>query len=97
MKFLRFAAGALVMAALLSPVVSRAADSDSRVAQLVAASGKALGVAKLAPYKTMRINATVSAIGLTGTLTQYVNFATAGWPRPPTSHRCCSPTASTGR
>jgi hypothetical protein len=74
MKFLRFAAGALVVAALLSPVVSRAADSDPRIAQLVAASGKALGVANLAPYKTMRINATVSAIGLTGTLTQYVDL-----------------------
>ena len=74
MKFLRFAAGALVVAALLSPVVSRAADSDPRVAQLVAASGKALGVAKLASYKTMRINSTVSAIGLTGTQTQYVDL-----------------------
>src|SRR5690349_17332521 len=74
MKVLRLAAGAAVVAALLLPVASRAADSDPRVAQLVAASGRALGVAKLAPYKTMRISATVSAVGLNGTLTQYVDL-----------------------
>ncbi len=72
MKLLRFGAAAVAAALLLVPAPSRAASSDSRVAQLIAASGKALGVASLAPVTTIRVDGNISAVGLNGTVTQYV-------------------------
>jgi len=74
MKLLAVGAAALAAAVLYTTVPSRAAEADSQVAQLIAASGKALGVASLASVGTMRIDAKVSAIGLRGTSTQYVDL-----------------------
>jgi hypothetical protein len=74
MNLLRFAMGAFAASILLTTAVSRAADADPRVAQLITASGDALGVASLASVGTMRLDATVSAVGLSGTATQYVDL-----------------------
>ena len=74
MKLLAVGAAALAATLLYTAVPSRAAEADSQVAQLIAASGKALGVASLASVSTMRIDSKVSAIGLQGTSTQFVNL-----------------------
>ncbi len=74
MNLLRFAVGAFVAALLFTPTASRAAGSDPRVAQVIATSGKALGIASLASVRTMRIDCTISLAGLHGTLTQYVDL-----------------------
>ncbi|MFY9720035.1 MAG: aspartyl protease family protein, partial [Candidatus Cybelea sp.] len=73
---LRPTAGAFVAAVCLTAAVSHAAATDPRTTQLITASGKALGVASLAAVDTMRIDATVSAVGLNGTQTQYVDLRT---------------------
>jgi len=52
MKLLAVGAAALAAAVLYTTVPSRAAEADSQVAQLIAASGKALGVASLASVGT---------------------------------------------
>ena len=74
MKLLAVGAAALAAALLYTAGPSRAAEADSQVAQLIAASGKALGVASLASVSTMRIDSKVSAIGLQGTSTQFVDL-----------------------
>jgi hypothetical protein len=76
MNLLRLTAGAFVAAVCLTTAVSHAAATDPRTTQLITASGKALGVASLAAVDTMRIDATVSAVGLNGTQTQYVDLRT---------------------
>ncbi|MBV9719413.1 MAG: aspartyl protease family protein [Candidatus Eremiobacteraeota bacterium] len=73
MNFLRFAVGALALAVLTGTAIARA-DSDMRVAQLVAASGQALGISSLASVSTLRFDATVSAVGLHGRTTQYLDL-----------------------
>jgi hypothetical protein len=75
MNLLRLTAG-VAAAVCLSTAVSRAAATDARAAQLISASGKALGVASLAAVDTMRVDANVSAAGLNGTQTQYVDLRT---------------------
>jgi hypothetical protein len=72
MNLLRFA-GALAAAFLSLTAVSRAAEPDSRVAQLIAASGSAIGIPSLARVSTIRFDANIAAAGLHGTLIQYVN------------------------
>jgi hypothetical protein len=74
MKLSRLTAGAFAAAILFAPLISRAAESDPRVAHLIAASGRAIGVAAIASSRTMRIDGKISAIGLHGTLTQYVDL-----------------------
>ncbi|HZY96932.1 MAG TPA: aspartyl protease family protein [Candidatus Cybelea sp.] len=73
MNLLRFAAGALAAVFLSLTAIARATEPDPRVAQLIAASGNALGIASLASVSTIRFDATISAVGLHGTLTQYVD------------------------
>ncbi|MBV8198936.1 MAG: aspartyl protease family protein, partial [Candidatus Eremiobacteraeota bacterium] len=73
MNPLRIAAGAFAAAVLSMAAVARAAEPDPRVANLIAASGKALGIASLQPFNTIGFDATISALGLHGTLTQYVS------------------------
>lgn len=73
MNLLRSAAGAFALAGLLTMAVSRAAEPDPRVAQLIEVSGKALGVASLSSVATLRFDERISAVGLHGTVTQYVN------------------------
>jgi len=73
MNLLRFAVGALAAAFLAFPAAARAAEPDQRVAQLIAASGNAIGISSLAPINTIRFDGTISAVGLRGTLTQYVD------------------------
>ncbi|MGC1380569.1 MAG: hypothetical protein WA814_06050, partial [Candidatus Baltobacteraceae bacterium] len=57
---------------LITTAPSRAA-TDPQAAQLIASSGKALGIASLGPVTTIRLDGTVTGLGLTGTQTQYVN------------------------
>ncbi len=73
MSLLRFSLGVLAAAVIFSSAPGLA-QGDPRVAQLIDASGKALGVASLASVSTMRLDATVSAVGLHGTVTQYVDL-----------------------
>lgn len=70
----RFAMGAFAAAVILTTAAAPAAQLDPRVADLIAASGKALGTASLASVSTIRVEGTVSAVGLTGTFTQYVDL-----------------------
>src|SRR5579883_209292 len=77
MKLSRFSAGALA-AILISATFAFAsrpalAAQDPRVAQLVAASGQAIGIQALAPVSTIRFDERIAAAGLHGTLVQYVN------------------------
>lgn len=74
MNLLRFAAGAFAAGLLFTPSIARAAGSDPRAAQVIAASGKALGIASLASVRRMRIDCSISLAGLRGTLTQYVGL-----------------------
>ncbi|MBV8499825.1 MAG: aspartyl protease family protein [Candidatus Eremiobacteraeota bacterium] len=72
MNLLRLAAAAFAAVSLFVPGLARA-DADPRIAQLIAASGSAQGVASLASVSTLRIDSKIKGAGLSGTLTQYVN------------------------
>ncbi|HEY1868919.1 MAG TPA: aspartyl protease family protein [Candidatus Cybelea sp.] len=72
MKLLRFVAAALALTASLAASPSFA-QSDPRVAQLIAASGKAFGASALASISTIRFDERISAVGLHGTVVQYVD------------------------
>lgn len=74
MKHLRLAALGLIAAAIVAPAFARAADTDSRVAQLVTASGQALGISSIDSVNTMRVDMSISAVGLTGTGTQWIDL-----------------------
>ena len=74
MKHLRLAALGLIAAAIVAPAFARAADTDSRVAQLVTASGHALGISSIDSVNTMRVDMSISAVGLTGTGTQWIDL-----------------------
>lgn len=74
MKLLAFAAGILAASILFTTTPSRAADSDPQVAQLITASGNALGIASLASVGAIRVESTVSAFGLHGTATQWADL-----------------------
>jgi hypothetical protein len=74
MNLLRFANGAFALAILSTTIAASAAEFDPRVTQLIAASGKALGATSLASVSTLRIDATISAAGLHGTLKQYIDL-----------------------
>lgn len=76
MKVNAFAAGVLAGSLLLTTAPSHAADLAPQVAQLITASGNALGVGSLASANTMRIEATITAVGLHGTATQWVDLKT---------------------
>jgi hypothetical protein len=75
MTFERSAAGALVAAVLftMSSAPLRAV-ADGQTAQLITQSGGALGVAALARVSTVRTDATLSALGLHGTETQWIDL-----------------------
>ena len=73
MKLSYFIAALLAAAVSIVAAPSRAAESDPRVAQLIAASGKAVGVSALASVSALRLDERVSAVGLKGTAVQYVN------------------------
>jgi hypothetical protein len=73
MNVLRYAAAGIAAAVLCAGAPARAASSDPRVAELIAASGKALNVAALAQVSTIRFDERISAVGLNGTVVQYVN------------------------
>ena len=74
MKYLRLAAGAFAVAVLAATAASHAAQIDPRAQQLIAESGKALGIPSLASVDTLQFDGTVSAVGLHGTGTQYVGL-----------------------
>ena len=74
MNFLRLATLGAIAAAVVSVAPARAAGTDARVAQLVAASGEALGIASIAAANTMRFDMNVSAVGLTGTGSEWINL-----------------------
>src|SRR5690348_5974558 len=73
MRQLHFAVAALALVAIFaaSPTL---AQSDSRVAQLIAASGKAVGASALPSISTIRFDERISAVGLKGTVVQYVDL-----------------------
>ncbi|MFY9665835.1 MAG: aspartyl protease family protein [Candidatus Cybelea sp.] len=73
MNLLRSAAGAFAVAAFLTTAVASATEPNARVAQLIEASGRALGVGSLSSVATMRFDERISAVGLHGTATQYVD------------------------
>jgi hypothetical protein len=73
MTLLRLAVAALAAVSVFAPALARADAPDPHVAQLIAASGSALGVASLASVTTLRLDAKVTGAGLSGTLTQYAN------------------------
>ena len=74
MKLLPAAAGAFAVAVLATTTLSHAAAPDAAAAQLIASSGNAIGAASLASASTMRVDATISAVGLQGTATQWVDL-----------------------
>jgi hypothetical protein len=74
MKYLRLAAGAFAVAVLAATAASHAAQIDPRAQQLIAESGKALGIPSLASVDTLQFDGTVSAVGLHGTGTQYAGL-----------------------
>jgi hypothetical protein len=74
MKLLSAAAGAFTVAVLATTTLSRAAEPDAAVAQLIASSGNAIGASSLASASTMRVDAAISAVGLQGTSTQWVDL-----------------------
>lgn len=74
MKHTRFAAGGLFAAAILMVTATASAADDPRVAQLVAASGRALGIASAASVSTVRVDMNISALGLTGSGTQWIDL-----------------------
>jgi hypothetical protein len=74
MNVFRLATLGAIAAAIISVAPARAADTDARVAQLVAASGEALGIASIAAASTVRIDASISAVGLTGTGTEWIGL-----------------------
>jgi hypothetical protein len=74
MNILRLATLGVIAAAMLTPVLARAADTDPRVARLVAASGQALGIDSSSSVKTARFDVNISAVGLTGTGTQWIDL-----------------------
>lgn len=73
MNVLRFTAAALFAAAFMSVAPARAAG-DPRVAKLVAVSGQALGVASIASVNSVRLDMKISALGLQGTGSQWVDL-----------------------
>ena len=77
MNLSRPAAGVLAVSllALTAPALAGPV-ADPQAAQVIAASGKALGVSSLRSVNTIRIDGTVSAAGLTGTATQYADIKT---------------------
>ena len=74
MNIFRLATLGVIAAAMIAPVFARAADADPRVAQLVTASGQALGISSIASADTMRADMNISAVGLTGTGTQWIDL-----------------------
>lgn len=72
MKQSHFAAAALAVVASLWASPSYA-QSDSRVTQLIAAHGKAVGAAALSAISTVRFDERITAVGLHGTVVQYVD------------------------
>jgi hypothetical protein len=74
MNFLRVATLGAIAAAVVSITPARAAGTDAQVAQLVAASGEALGIASVAAATTMRFDMNISAVGLTGTGSEWINL-----------------------
>ncbi|HLX26465.1 MAG TPA: aspartyl protease family protein [Candidatus Cybelea sp.] len=72
MKQLHIAAAALAVVASFAASPARA-QSDSRVAQLIAAHGKVVGASALSSISTMRLDGRITAVGLHGTLVQYVD------------------------
>ncbi|MGA8575833.1 MAG: aspartyl protease family protein [Candidatus Cybelea sp.] len=74
MKLIAFAAGVFAASILFTTIPSRAAGPDPQVAQLVTASGNAIGVAALASVNTMRVDSTVTAVGLHGTATEWIDL-----------------------
>jgi hypothetical protein len=74
MRILRLATLGAIAVAVAAPALARAADTDPSVEQLVAASGQALGISSIASANTMRVDVNVSAVGLTGTGTQWIDL-----------------------
>lgn len=72
MKQLHFAAAALAVAVSFTAAPA-SAQSDSRVTQSIAASGKAVGASVLSSISTIRFDERISAVGLHGTVVQYVD------------------------
>jgi hypothetical protein len=74
MNLLRVATLGAIAAAIVAPAFARAADTDPRVARLVTASGQVLGISSIASVNTMRVDMNISAVGLTGTGTQWIDL-----------------------
>lgn len=73
MKCLRLAAAGLAAGLVFSTAPAFADANDPSVAQLVEASGKALGVSSLGSVSTIKFDERLTAAGLKGTLVQYVD------------------------
>ena len=71
MKFSAIAGGTLAAAVLFTLAPARATASDPQAARIIAASGKAIGVASLGSISTIRFDERISAVGLQGTVVQY--------------------------
>ncbi|HET6275958.1 MAG TPA: aspartyl protease family protein [Candidatus Cybelea sp.] len=74
MKLSVLSAGILAASMLFTTTPSRATEADPQVVQLITASGNALGIASLASVSTLRTESTVTAVGLHGTATQWVDL-----------------------
>src|SRR5579862_7250114 len=73
MNCLRLPAAGFAAALLFSLSPAYAASGDPHVAQLVAASGQALGVASLANVSTIKFDENLTAAGLKGTSVQWID------------------------
>ena len=87
MRLLRLTTLGMIAAAIVAPALARAADADPRVAQLVAASGQALGISSIASASTMRADMNISAAGLTAPRRSGSTCATGALPNRQTSRR----------
>ncbi len=74
MNLSRFAAAGAAAVIFASAPAWAQTQGDHRVTRLIAQSGKALGVASLRSYRTIRFEGAVSAAGLKGTAVQYVDL-----------------------
>lgn len=74
MNLTRFAAVTFAVAALFTTLPAHASEIAPQAAQLIARSGRALGIESIRSVRTIRFDGTVSAIGLNGTATQYVDL-----------------------
>jgi hypothetical protein len=74
-NILRFVLGVFAAWALMFPASVAYAAADAQSQQIIRESGAALGIASLRGVRIIRVDARASAVGLTGTATQWLDIS----------------------